>query len=705
MLNELYSMSQSLDRCGLIIPTRHKDLETNPRQDGFILAIDEDGSVASIEFCGKDRMKQILKIKSGENGVSFPGFKIAGPLWSINLINQESIEKLIKLRRDAVSERHNLIEQLLAGATFVYDSLGEGQKHFLRKNLREFPAQVERMLGRCPPEYKILTDLLERLLKSTVSESEFLKSLSAAGLHAAHTGKLSADASVLLQHLLLGKWEKDKQRFVESKTAIILEPFGGTKYPFAITHPKTEEFVNEQMNANMSGKSFAKGGKGAVIKSGTDSLCGDRREIETKFPDPNLPVIGITKLMSMTKDSLCQTRYGLQESATFPVGKETTQVMLDALNFVAGGEREGKTWRGVPNSEGGRDLLIVYLEDAPDASVELADYFALDTDDALFTEAQFEATAEKVCAALEGDPAIRPDSLLRVIVLSSRDKGRKQIALSECFRVKEIFQSAEEWRQAGGNLPTVSVLLPPKKNEKQRVVAPVCPHPATLLKCFNTQWTNGGTNPCPISSCDLGQIYEIFFKQSARSEATAERLLTLALQRNSSLLLALGNRQHGGNWSGFPEGSRFASLISISALAILLFKTGHRKEEFMKQAPFNIGRLFSLADQLHALYCQEVRGGKVPQQLFGNALMSTALQQPITALSLFAQRVLPYQTWANTVSTGDRVGLAKYFIKELGAVSQTLNETDIPSTLNEAERAEMILGYLASSRTTNKESQ
>ena len=118
----------------------------------------------------------------------------------------------------------------------------------------------------------------------------------------------------------------------------------------------------------------------------------------------------------------------------------------------------------------------------------------------------------------------------------------------------------------------------------------------------------------------------------------------------------------------------------------------------MKQAPYNIGRLLSLADQLHALYCKEVRGGGVPPQLFGNALMSTALQQPVTALSLFAQRVLPYQAWANTVNSGESVGLARYFLKEIGGISQAINESIIPATLNDAERAEMILGYLANNK-------
>lgn len=701
MLNELYSMSQSLERCRLQVPSRHERLKKNPNVDAFIIGIGKDGLVDSVEFCHKARTREIFNIDSGENGVSFPGFKLSGPLWLFNESAQALIEKLLNLKKDMVSERLALLEQIVRDAAFATDC---AEDRYLRRNLHGFPAEVRQMFADCPAEYSVLSDLLARLTESSGSEEAFLRSLSEAGMQAYRKGRFSVDATLLLQDLLLGKWESKNRRFVASKIAVILEPSGGKSYPFAITHPNTEKFINEQMSGKFLGKSFAKGGKGSVIKSGLDSLRGGEVEIQTRFPDPNLPVIGNTKLMSMTKDSLCQTRYGLQESDTFPVGKNTTQVMLDALTFLTQEERKGRTWRGVPNAEEkGRDLLIVYLEDVPDTSINLADFFAQD-DDSL-AEGKFEATAQKVCDALEGEPAVNPDSLLRVIVISSRDKGRKQVALNEVFQVKQILRSAEEWQLAGANHPPVSILLIPKKGEKYRIASPICPPPAALLKCFNNQWTNGGTKSVWVSSCEIGQVYEIFLQSSAHAQSTAERLLTLALQRAGNLLLAIGNRQHSGNWTGTPDSPRFAALTALSTLAILLFKTGHRKENFMPQAPFNIGRLLSLADQLHALYCKEVRSGDVPPQLFGNALMSTALQQPITALSLFAQRVLPYWTWADTVQSGESVGLAKYFLKEMRAVSQVLSVTKLPGTLSDAERAEMILGYLASPKSENKESQ
>ncbi len=131
----------------------------------------------------------------------------------------------------------------------------------------------------------------------------------------------------------------------------------------------------------------------------------------------------------------------------------------------------------------------------------------------------------------------------------------------------------------------------------------------------------------------------------------------------------------------------------------------------MNQAPFNIGRLLSLADQLHYLYCQEVRGNQLPPQLLGNALMNTALQQPVTALALFAQRILPYQAWAKTFRKDEKasdeeqkkVRKARYLLREIGDVSETLHKAKFQPRLSDEDRAGMILGYLAGTKWQSAE--
>src|SRR6185312_7451829 len=89
-----------------------------------------------------------------------------------------------------------------------------------------------------------------------------------------------------------------------------------------------------------------------------------------KMPNPNLPVIGPTYLMSMNSDIPCQTRYGRTSTAVFPVGKRTVQRLNDAVQFIPSAEPRAQTCENVPNGfRDGRDLLIAYLEEQPQATL------------------------------------------------------------------------------------------------------------------------------------------------------------------------------------------------------------------------------------------------------------------------------------------------------------------------------------------------
>ncbi len=115
----------------------------------------------------------------------------------------------------------------------------------------------------------------------------------------------------------------------------------------------------------------------------------------------------------------------------------------------------------------------------------------------------------------------------------------------------------------------------------------------------------------------------------------------------------------------------------------------------MTSPAFLVGMLLNLADRLHLEYCNGVRKGSVPPQLVGNALMATALETPEKALAMLSQRVLPYQAWARTVKVGDRIGLIKTFLKQLSDVSKQLEEASLPQRSGDADKAQMLLGYLS----------
>jgi len=135
-----------------------------------------------------------------------------------------------------------------------------------------------------------------------------------------------------------------------------------------------------------------------------------------------------------------------------------------------------------------------------------------------------------------------------------------------------------------------------------------------------------------------------------------------------------------------------------SILGLLLYKNGIEKVGFMNSPAYLVGRFLSMADDLHLKYCQHVRKGSIPHQLIGNALMPTALEMPEKALSMLSQRILPYQAWAKTLSgEKEHVGLVKYFLKQIGEVSNQLKEAGLTPTCSDTDKAQILLGYLARS--------
>lgn len=162
-------------------------------------------------------------------------------------------------------------------------------------------------------------------------------------------------------------------------------------------------------------------------------------------------------------------------------------------------------------------------------------------------------------------------------------------------------------------------------------------------------------------------------------------------------MLALGQAQQQG--LVHPMGKKYGkqALLLPSIFGLLLAKLGRLKGDYMKGPPFLVGRLLSLVDQLHLQYCQGVRKGQVPPQLAGNALMTTAMETPERALTLLWQRIKPYYSWAQTVQGGDEVRLAKYLLGEFGKVSAAITGVEIPPKCSDAQKVEMLLGYLSRS--------
>ena len=140
-------------------------------------------------------------------------------------------------------------------------------------------------------------------------------------------------------------------------------------------------------------------------------------------------------------------------------------------------------------------------------------------------------------------------------------------------------------------------------------------------------------------------------------------------------------------------------MIAVALLGITLQKLEERKEKYMEDPAYLIGRFLSLTDTLHAQYCENVRRGALPPQLLGNALIPTAVADPSKGFARMVHRLRPYQAWAKTEGTG----LARWTCAEMGKIAIRLAGNLPESRLSDAQQAQLLLGYLARSQKSNEE--
>jgi hypothetical protein len=691
MLNELFDLSLSLSQFKLEMLPSHPDLKKMKRQSGFIVGIDQDGLPASIEFCNRELMETLWKIEP-HNHASFPSLNLTTPIWGFP---SHVAAQLANKRSEHRSRLPAIQEAIQDHGKLTYSP----NDRRLLTRIREFPAEIQRTVDFVAGDKKFAAfpELLRRLAKSQQTVEGFLQKLSDTEIRTAREGQVQIQ---WVEEMLIGKWSPKEKKFSEGTIPIVLDLSDCSRYQCRVADPEMRTIYFDLLSALPTG-TIAPKGKGTIQIKGTCAFTAATSGLQAKFPSPILPVIGKTYLMSMNSDAPCQFRYGMTESGIFPVSKPVSDSLQTGLEFITSRDREGKTWKAIPSANKKEsDLLIAYLAEKPQIAIGLASLFAEEISGGLDTPF-FEETATSVCKALEGEVGISKDSLIRLLVLTKVDPGRAQALLSKNITVGGVLHAAREWQTAARNLPTISFASMARDTRKIVWLTPSCPSPASVMRCLRKTWIRGGTEKCDVPGCTLGEVYGLFLDLSYKREDSARGILPMLLERHTGLLLALKQGQHTSNSSKtFLENAGsadavYSALAAVSLLGILLFKLGRFKENYMNEAAFNLGRLFSLVDDLHSLYCQEVRGSTTGQ-LLGNALMNTALSQPVTALALLSERMLPYQAWARTIDSGEKIGLAKWLLKEIGNTSSQIDLDSLPRLTTDSFKAEVILGYIRS---------
>ena len=701
MLNEGYTLCKSLEHCGIVPTQRHPDIKKLGKKNGLIVGINDEGKIASLEFRSAHEMTKLWKISDGIKN-SFPCMTLSLGLLNLKEIPEKDIKTITSnkdvKRLEMIWKEYGLnIKLNIRNGKEVKQTMIADWKSVIHK-LQERKADVEN-IEKEAEAYKVL---LDRMLKNDYEDSD-------------------RDIAISITKHIFLNLEKGLLNFDDAKNFLVLDEPGSfiffdvyeyEKYENRVASSRIIDFVSAcllQQTGIIDADNDNKGNANSALSGKPHAKIGD------KFPNPNLNFLGITNLFGVDRNTPCLRRYGQISTKIFPVDTEEANAIQDSLVWITHEERRGKTWYPVPSfKDGDSDLLIAYLENKPNLNVNKALLLGgISKND--FSESSYEAISSVAIRALKTEDINKANHLIRLFALRKVDKMRTIVSLQRIYTISELMKADKSWRDSSTNYPNIS--LPFFRKETERITAkqenlsaiiktfleddksklinltPNCPFPSDLVRLTQRQWIRGGEDFTSVAGCSLGDIYDVFFANENENKHLIENLLSKTLQRSQSLLIGLGGADHKKEIKGFNVKARFTLLRTVSAFAIYLNKLGIRKENYMKDTFFHIGRFLSLIDTLHFEYCKNVRGGSIPPQLLGNSHLQIALDNPVSAIDMLSRRLSIYQAWTRKEQS-EQVKLARWAVGELGKVSDLITNKDLPLTTTSVERAQILLGYL-----------
>ena len=345
---------------------------------------------------------------------------------------------------------------------------------------------------------------------------------------------------------------------------------------------------------------------------------------EDKLPEVKLPFIGRVILRAMNSESPCQYRYGTIDATSFRIGADSRKRVKGALEWLSG--RSGRRDMGTCRWE---RTDFAYPAVIPKTPLKLAPSWGPKADD---TEARFENYAKDVVDCLKGlRLRLRISSFgfflsVKWIIPAHKTK----VVFHRNYSAQRLADAAKEWQQGCANIPAIRIKAWGEEKGETVVADPETPFPLQIAECLNRVWKLEGTSEYEVNSIPKSAGIELLLdEEAAFTEGAA--FVGRGIAERQRAVSFMGNILHRNEvikLNGFNKHKQLMPAI----MGLLLWKLGIGKESYMNDPPYLVGRMLKLADDLHALYCKEVRKNNLPPQLLGNALMVAPLTAPLRLL-------------------------------------------------------------------------
>lgn len=696
MLNELRELSLCLEKAGIEIEDLHPNFKACPKYLTYWVYLDESGNVSGVAPVPSEQVQKVRKWEKA-NGVSFPAFNMPPIFKAASATSQEQVKALKKRIEKANSVSPEEVKSVVGVCEILWDEEvadkkgGSKQPTIVKLTdcVTKPLADIAVFFDAVPDNCKAISHLISRA--KLVKASTFKDQLALALLTKLHDEPSSNLMDVLFH---CGETTPEKKK-TPKNFQLILELADRDRFEFPANHQEVQRWMNRQFL----------GSSGKASRSDLDAFGCNATGCDGKFPPVGFKnALGNVILRAMNQESPCQARYGMIDFHSFPAGDEVRKRMKGSLEWLGSEELKGKTWSDLSRRLERPILLFAYPSEMPEDIPALAAMMGEAEDGATEDNSdKFSALAQKVTLALSGGTKETAACEIRVFVLAKMDKARTKVMASGRYSAEHVIRSAQRWQDGCRNLPPMVVRCFGKaKGEKPVWNKPLVPFPAEVVWCLNTVWMTGRDDKgerCGRAKgahgTTINDALSLLLAEGEELRQVAARGLGALLRNSSLLLLALGQAHAQGRI--YPMDRKYSKqpLLLPSIIGLLLHKLGHTKGEIMTSPAFLVGRLFNIADGLHLEYCKHVRNNSIPPQLVGNALMATAQEEPIKAISVLWGRIKPYHAWAQTLKEGDHIGLVRYFLKNLGEVSAQLKDAELPKRCTDVDKAQMLLGYLA----------
>ena len=697
MLNELKTLADSIRSAGFSGEDWDDDFKpikvTSPC---FVISLSTQGEITDIRFLDRDRATILRTWQGGSLGATFPAF------------NFQPFYKLTKKLKPAEEkEAFAALVQSVRTSEAPPASVGLIQL----QDRSKADAKTAKCLGEVSREFfdvTVGTDMQDApLVRLRAAMTKFLPEENVA---VTFNRKLFA----FLQMHLADFEGKDQSSlwpilYAQKADAVL---FFDLAEPgdFPIASKRAMQIINERLLAAKA----VSASRRTAMETDAFGFRASAEEIDEKLPEVKLPgALANTKLRSMNAESKCQARYGRIDAESFPVGTQVRKATKAALTWISSSEREGKTWA----IAGANELVFAYPKNMPPTPPLLARLFGngrSSADADKVKEARFEQYAAEALSGMKTLAATAaPNAEIEVFAIKKADKARRKVVFYRNYSIAKLESAVATWLAGADNIPPILIRKWPPKEKGQKAAKgtkPVpcefrAPLPLAAMGLVYTMWSqdcNEKFEP-KFRSSFLYEDFPVFdglelFLSESVVTGLAERMLSLLLQGSGNICVASGNLSHKHavieNKKAIPHLE-----TALPLFGILLHKLNRTKEKYMENAPYLIGRFLNLADGLHAVWCRNVRDWQLPPQLLGSSLFASFQLNPVQGFANAGIRMKPYLDWAKTNQSSD-VALSRWFVGEFGRVTAAIEKAGIPARLSDADKAEMLLGYLSASGKT-----